>query len=117
MSKMIGQTIHDEYLSMFRNSYARMFCSPDIKKVIHSGPCTIVLWGDGTKTMVRCTANDIKDEQTGLALCVAKKFFPRKTYREVIVPILCRPIATTIIKIGDEPTTITDSFLSDINFW
>ena len=67
-----------------------------IKKVIYSGPCTIVLWGDGTKTMVRCTANDIKDEKTGLALCVAKKFLARKTYREVIVPILCQPITSSI---------------------
>jgi hypothetical protein len=96
MSKTIGLAMYDEYLSIYRDSYGRMFCSPDIKKVIYSGPCTIVLWGDGTKTMVRCTANDIKDEKTGLALCVAKRFLPRKLYREVMVPILCRPITSSI---------------------
>lgn len=96
MSKMIGLARYDEYLSIYRDSYGRMFCSPDIKKVIYSGPCTIVLWVDGTKTMVRCTANDIKDEKTGLALCVAKRFLPRKLYREVMVPILCRSITSSI---------------------
>ena len=45
---------------------------PDIKNVIFSGPCTIVLWEDGTKTVVRCN-NDVLDPEKGLAMAIAKK--------------------------------------------
>lgn len=47
---------------------------PDIKKVIFSGPCTIVLWEDGTKTVVRCD-KDVLDPEKGLAMAIAKKAF------------------------------------------
>lgn len=43
-----------------------------IKKVIFSDPCTIVLWGDGTKTIVRCE-NEEFDKEKGLAMAIAKK--------------------------------------------
>lgn len=43
-----------------------------IKKVIFSNPCTIVLWDDGTKTVVRCT-NEEFDPEKGLAMAIAKK--------------------------------------------
>lgn len=43
-----------------------------IKKVIFSDPCTIVLWDDGTKTVVRC-ANEEFDPEKGLAMAIAKK--------------------------------------------
>lgn len=45
---------------------------PNIKKVIFSNPCTIVLWDDGTKTVVRCT-NEEFDPEKGLAMAIAKK--------------------------------------------
>ncbi len=44
-----------------------------IKKVIFSNPATIVLWEDGTKTIVKCGENDIYDPEKGLALCFMKK--------------------------------------------
>lgn len=46
---------------------------PEINKVIFSGPCTIVLWDDGDKTMVRCE-NEHFDKEKGLAMAIAKKF-------------------------------------------
>lgn len=46
---------------------------PEIKKVIYSGPCTIVLWSDGDKTIVRCK-NEEFDKEKGLAMAVTKKF-------------------------------------------
>lgn len=46
---------------------------PEIKKVIYSGPCTIVLWSDGDKTIVRCK-NEEFDKEKGLAMVVTKKF-------------------------------------------
>lgn len=48
---------------------------PEIKKVHFSGPATTVIWSDGTKTTVMCQEGDIYSEETGLALCIAKKAF------------------------------------------
>lgn len=47
----------------------------EIKKVIYSDPATIVIWTDGTKTVVKCQEDDIYDEQTGLLMCIAKKAY------------------------------------------
>lgn len=43
------------------------------KKVIFSGPCTIVIWSDKTKTMVRRAAGELDDPEKALALCLLKK--------------------------------------------
>ena len=43
------------------------------KKVIFSGPCTIVIWSDNTKTMVRRAAGELDDPEKALALCLLKK--------------------------------------------
>ena len=48
-----------------------------IKKVIFSDPCTIVIWSDGTKTIVRCTDEKF-DKEKGLAMCIAKKSLGNK---------------------------------------
>lgn len=45
-----------------------------IKQVIFHNPATIVYWSDKSKTVVKCKEGDIFDEETGLAMCVAKKF-------------------------------------------
>ena len=46
---------------------------PEIKNVYFNNPMTVVLWEDGTKTMVRCQEDDVYSAETGLALCIAKK--------------------------------------------
>ncbi len=46
-----------------------------IKKIIFSGPCTIILWYDGTKTIVRCGPDDKFDPEKGIAMCILKKMF------------------------------------------
>ena len=43
------------------------------KKVIFHPPATIVLWNDGSKTVVKCDGRDTYDARTGLALCFMKK--------------------------------------------
>lgn len=45
----------------------------EIKNVIFNDPATIVLWEDGTKTVVKCQDGDIYNEEMGLALCITKK--------------------------------------------
>ena len=46
---------------------------PQIKDVIYNDPATIVLWMDGTKTVVKCGDYDIYDPEKGLAMAIAKK--------------------------------------------
>lgn len=46
-----------------------------VERVIYNDPATIVYWGDGTKTVVRCHEDDVYDERTGFLLCCAKKLF------------------------------------------
>ena len=50
----------------------------DIKRVIFKEPATIVLWKDGTKTVVKCGKDDVYDEEKGLALCFMKKALNNK---------------------------------------
>ena len=47
--------------------------SMKIKNVIFSNPATIVMWEDGTKTIVRCGEGDTYDPEKGLAMAVTKK--------------------------------------------
>ena len=42
-------------------------------RVIFNYPVTVVLWADGTKTVVKCQEGDNYDKITGLALCYMKK--------------------------------------------
>lgn len=49
-----------------------------IKKVIFNVPATIILWEDGTKTVVKCGDHDIFDPEKGLAMAIAKKALGNK---------------------------------------
>ena len=51
---------------------------PDIKDVIFSPPATIVLWEDGTKTVVKCQNNETYSKEVGLAMCICKKVYGNK---------------------------------------
>lgn len=56
----------------------------NIKDVIFSDRVTVILWKDGTKTMVRAGENDRYDPEKGFAMAVAKKMFGNKgNYYEV----------------------------------
>lgn len=46
-----------------------------IKKVIFSGPKTIILWDDGTKTISSCGESDQYSQYIGFCAAVAKKVF------------------------------------------
>ena len=41
-----------------------------IKNVIFSGPCTIIIWDDGTKTMVRKKADEDDDRELAILHCI-----------------------------------------------
>ena len=49
--------------------------SLNVKKIIHSGPCTIVIWWDGEKTIVRKSEDDPDDEYAAFCAAFCKRFF------------------------------------------
>lgn len=51
---------------------------PEIKTVYFNNPVTVVLWTDGTKTIVRCQEGDVYDPEKGLAMAVTKKLYGNK---------------------------------------
>lgn len=51
---------------------------PEIKNVYFNDPVTVVIWSDGSKTIVRCQPGDTYSKETGLALCIAKKYLGNK---------------------------------------
>lgn len=57
--------------------------SVSIKKVIFNAPATIVLWNDGTKTVVKCSENDVFDPEKGLAFCFLKKLLGNNYYKTI----------------------------------
>lgn len=44
-----------------------------IRDVIFNDPATIVLWEDGTKTVVKCLPDEMYDKEKGLAMAICKK--------------------------------------------
>lgn len=56
-----------------------------VKKVILNGDVTVVLWNDGTKTVVRRDKNDIYDPEKAILACMAKKLYENTgIFNEVI---------------------------------
>lgn len=57
-------------LSNILNGYQNQ---PKIQKVIFNNPATIILWTDGTKTVVKCQPGDVYDKEKGFAMAYLKK--------------------------------------------
>ena len=51
---------------------SNMLLLPGIVKVIFNDPATIVIWEDGSKTVVKCDCESF-DPEKGLAMAIAKK--------------------------------------------
>ena len=57
---------------------------PEIKDVIFNEPATIVMWSDGTKTVVKCQEGENYDPEKGMAMAISKKALGNKgNYCEV----------------------------------
>lgn len=61
-----------------RNKACNIRLIPDIKNVIFNAPATIVVWADGTKTVVKCQDGDVYDAENGFAMAIAKKALGNK---------------------------------------
>lgn len=69
--------IFDELTRMWDLNAKGTCTLPGMKNVIFNNPVTIVLWNDGTKTIVRCT-NEEYDPEKGLAMAISKKVLGNK---------------------------------------
>lgn len=47
---------------------------PDVEKVIFNPPATVVMWADGSKTVVKTHGEEFSEEH-GLAMAIARKYF------------------------------------------
>ena len=100
----------------------------EIKKVYFNNPVTVVLWADGTKTIVRCQEGDVYSKETGLALCFTKKALGNKgnfndvfhewiPEEEVDVDSLypALPPMPDFVSTGAAITKLVDEIISNVN--
>lgn len=58
-------------------------------KIIFNPPATVILWADGTKTVVKCGEHDEFDPEKGLVMAITKKLLGNKgNYYNVIKSLL-----------------------------
>lgn len=70
----LEKAVREAFCGDFRYAY-QVPRRLDIDKVIYNDPATIVIWNDGTKTVVKCHEGDRYDPEKGFLLCCAKKLF------------------------------------------
>ena len=56
------------YNNMYKNTQMCL-----IDNVIFNDPATIILWNDGTKTVVKCGEGEVYDPEKGFAMAISKK--------------------------------------------
>ena len=60
--------------------------NPKVEKVIFNDPATIIIWKDGTKTVVKCQEGDTYSKETGFVMCYLKKLLGNdNTFNKEIV--------------------------------
>lgn len=78
-----------------KNDIVRLgMCNVSIRKVIFSNPATIVLWTDGTKTVVKCGPDDIFDKEKSLAMAIVKKMAGNDSRFHKVFKKWCKPDET-----------------------
>lgn len=81
----------------------------NIKDVIFSDRVTVILWKDGTKTMVRAGENEKYDPEKGFAMAVAKKMFGNEgNYYEVF-----KKYVPVYHYVADKKDTKTNAMMTD----
>jgi hypothetical protein len=63
------------YKDLFKGYYSYLGVGLTVKKIIHSGRCTIVIWEDGSKTIVKQSEDDDWDEYAAFCAAFCKKVF------------------------------------------
>ena len=61
----------------------------EIKDIIINDPATIILWKDGTKTVVKCQPVDTFDPEKGIAMAILKKLYGNSGfYKDIFEPVI-----------------------------
>lgn len=55
-----------------------------ITKVMYHGPATIIFWSDGTKTVSKCSENDIWNPEMGFIMAYMKKLVGSEEVRKSV---------------------------------
>ena len=55
-----------------------------VKKVILNEPATIVFWGDGSKTVVKCAKGDKFNRYNGFCAALAKRIYGTSRARKIV---------------------------------
>lgn len=87
---MVGKCLHENIDHQLRFK---------IKKVIFNDPATIVIWADGSKTVVKCQPGDTFDKEKGLAMAISKRALGDKGR-------YCEEFKKWIPEINDEVKTV-----------
>lgn len=77
------------YVSRIDNLFNGLM--PRIDRVIYNDPATIIIWKDGSKTVVKCMEGDEFDPEKGFAMCYLKKVLGKDygaTMRKYVKPEL-----------------------------
>lgn len=78
-----------------KNNIVRLgMCNVNIRKVIFNDPATVVLWSDGTKTVVKCGPEDSFDMEKGLAMAIVKKMAGNDNRFHKVFKEWCKPDET-----------------------
>jgi hypothetical protein len=75
MDKAVMKIFLNQMYGKARMDDAPMNVSTNIDKVIFDDPATVILWKDGTKTVVHAQDGEPYDKEKGFAMAVCKKIF------------------------------------------
>lgn len=74
----VVDVVHREILDYITKKEAVKIMRNSIKKIIFNDPATIIIWGNGDKTIVKCGEGEIYDPEKGMAMAIAKHFLGDK---------------------------------------
>lgn len=82
--KYLSPNDHREFRDRILKERNKSIYDSMIQRVIFNPPATIVIWRDGSKTVVKCGENDIFDPEKGLAMAISKRAFgDNRDYYEI----------------------------------
>lgn len=78
-----NQCKHENEESLMEADYSTASI-PGIKKVIFNNPATIILWMDGTRTVVKCCNKDVFNKETGFKTALLTKMFTKPVLKDLV---------------------------------
>lgn len=67
----------------FAISFNSLYNAFEIKDIKVNGLATIVFWADGTKTVVKCSDEDLYDAEKAVAMCFMKKALGSRSMKKL----------------------------------